>query len=73
MFPKFYPIVPDSGWIARIVPLGVKAVQLRIKDAEVDEIEHMAVSSSSMIIGSRRSISARIMSISARKTSLRPT
>jgi thiamine-phosphate pyrophosphorylase len=39
MFPKFYPIVPDSGWIARIVPLGVKAVQLRIKDAEADEIE----------------------------------
>jgi thiamine-phosphate pyrophosphorylase len=38
MFPKFYPIVPDSGWIARIVPLGVKAVQLRIKDAAPDEI-----------------------------------
>jgi thiamine-phosphate pyrophosphorylase len=40
MFPKFYPIVPDAGWIARIVPLGVKAVQLRIKEAEADEIEH---------------------------------
>lgn len=39
MFPKFYPIVPDAGWIARIVPLGVKAVQLRIKDAAPDEIE----------------------------------
>ncbi len=38
MFPKFYPIVPDADWIARIVPLGVKAVQLRIKEAAPDEI-----------------------------------
>jgi len=29
----FYPIVPDVGWLERIVPLGVKLVQLRIKDA----------------------------------------
>lgn len=29
----FYPIVPDIGWLQRIVPLGVKLVQLRIKDA----------------------------------------
>lgn len=29
----FYPIVPDIGWLERIVPLGVKLVQLRIKDA----------------------------------------
>ncbi len=28
----FYPIVPDAGWVARIVPLGVRTVQLRIKD-----------------------------------------
>jgi thiamine-phosphate pyrophosphorylase len=31
---RFYPIVPDYDWLARIVPLGVKLVQLRIKDAE---------------------------------------
>ncbi|HVZ03378.1 thiamine phosphate synthase [Hyphomicrobium sp.] len=30
---RFYPIVPDIGWLERIVPLGVKFVQLRIKDA----------------------------------------
>lgn len=30
--PRFYPIVPDIAWLARIVPLGVKLVQLRIKD-----------------------------------------
>jgi thiamine-phosphate pyrophosphorylase len=38
MFPRFYPIVPDSAWIGRIAPLGVKAVQLRIKDASQEEI-----------------------------------
>ena len=29
---RFYPIVPDIDWLRRIVPLGVKLVQLRIKD-----------------------------------------
>lgn len=29
----FYLIVDSSDWIARLVPLGVKLVQLRIKDA----------------------------------------
>jgi len=28
----FYPIVPDADWLARIVPLGVRTVQLRVKD-----------------------------------------
>jgi thiamine-phosphate pyrophosphorylase len=35
---RFYPIVPDIGWLERIVPLGVKLVQLRIKDAPRAEI-----------------------------------
>ncbi len=30
---RFYPIVPNSGWLARIVPLGIGTVQLRLKDA----------------------------------------
>jgi thiamine-phosphate pyrophosphorylase len=34
----FYPIVPDIAWLERIVPLGVKLVQLRIKDASRAEI-----------------------------------
>lgn len=34
----FYPIVPDAQWMARIVPLGVRVVQLRIKDANPDEV-----------------------------------
>lgn len=28
---RFYPIVPDADWLARIAPLGVKMVQLRWK------------------------------------------
>lgn len=34
----FYPIVPDIGWLKRIVPLGVRTVQLRLKDASPAEV-----------------------------------
>lgn len=34
----FYPIVPDVGWLKRIVPLGVRTVQLRIKEASSGEV-----------------------------------
>src|SRR5262245_2654946 len=29
----FYPIVPDFAWLQRLVPLGVRTAQLRLKDA----------------------------------------
>jgi thiamine-phosphate pyrophosphorylase len=35
---RFYPVVPNCGWVARLVPAGARLVQLRIKeqpDAEV--------------------------------------
>jgi thiamine-phosphate pyrophosphorylase len=35
---RFYPIVPDVDWLARIVPLGIKTVQLRLKDAPPPEV-----------------------------------
>jgi thiamine-phosphate pyrophosphorylase len=35
----FYPIVPDLAWLRRLVPLGVKTIQLRLKDASGDVIE----------------------------------
>lgn len=35
---RFYPIVPDLAWLERLVPLGVKTAQLRLKDAAPDEI-----------------------------------
>ena len=34
----FYPVLPDLGWIERLVPVGVKTVQLRLKDATPKEI-----------------------------------
>jgi thiamine-phosphate pyrophosphorylase len=30
--PRFYPVFDSAAWVARAVPLGVKLVQLRIKD-----------------------------------------
>ena len=36
----FYPIVPDLAWLERLVPLGVKTVQLRLKDAAPERISH---------------------------------
>jgi thiamine-phosphate pyrophosphorylase len=35
---RFYPIVPDVGWLKRIVPLGIETVQLRIKAASDGEV-----------------------------------
>jgi thiamine-phosphate pyrophosphorylase len=34
----FYPIVPDATWLKRLVPLGVRVIQLRLKDASSAEI-----------------------------------
>ncbi len=28
----FYPILPDTDWLARLLPHGIKTVQLRVKD-----------------------------------------
>lgn len=35
---RFYPIVPDCAWLARIAPLGVGCVQLRIKGERSDVV-----------------------------------
>lgn len=34
----FYPIVPSAAWVARLVPLGVRTIQLRIKDKPAAEV-----------------------------------
>lgn len=31
---RFYPIFDHAGWLERLLPLGIKLVQLRIKDME---------------------------------------
>ncbi|TJZ83922.1 thiamine phosphate synthase [Paracoccus hibiscisoli] len=32
MLPRFYPIFDDAAWLERALPLGVRLVQLRLKD-----------------------------------------
>ena len=36
--PRFYPIFDHVNWLERLVPLGVKLVQLRIKDQPLAEV-----------------------------------
>jgi thiamine-phosphate pyrophosphorylase len=36
MLAKFYPIVPDAAWVERLARLGVKLIQLRMKDAPAE-------------------------------------
>ena len=35
----FYPVVPDVSWLERLVPLGVKTIQLRLKGEPIDEVK----------------------------------
>ncbi|MCF6197879.1 MAG: thiamine phosphate synthase [Hyphomicrobiaceae bacterium] len=39
----FYPVVPDLAWIERLVPLGVKTIQLRLKDAPPKEVKRQII------------------------------
>lgn len=41
----FYPIVPDDTWMRRLVPLGVRTIQLRLKDAAPGEVRRQIRSS----------------------------
>lgn len=34
---RFYPIFPDADWVERMLPLGVRFVQLRVKELGEDE------------------------------------
>lgn len=38
MLPRFYPIFDDVAWLERLFPLGIKLVQLRIKDKPLDVV-----------------------------------
>ncbi|MEM7321306.1 MAG: thiamine phosphate synthase, partial [Pseudomonadota bacterium] len=37
--PRFYPIFDSADWIARALPLGVKLVQLRVKEQPSEVIQ----------------------------------
>jgi thiamine-phosphate pyrophosphorylase len=34
----FYPIVPDVAWLQRLVPVGLRTVQLRLKNASPERV-----------------------------------
>lgn len=38
MLDPFYPVVPDSSWVSKLVPIGTRLIQLRIKDQQEPEI-----------------------------------
>lgn len=38
MLDPFYPVVPASSWVLKLVPIGTKLIQLRIKDQPESEI-----------------------------------
>ena len=39
ILPRFYPIFDSVAWLERALPLGVRLVQLRIKDREADALQ----------------------------------
>jgi thiamine-phosphate pyrophosphorylase len=44
----FYPIVDDVSWLRRLLPVGVKLVQLRIKDRPDEEVREQVVTAKSL-------------------------
>lgn len=36
--PRVYPVVDRAAWVRRLLPLGVRLVQLRVKDRPVEEV-----------------------------------
>jgi len=35
---RFYPIVDSAAWVARLLPCGIKHVQLRVKDRPIEDV-----------------------------------
>lgn len=50
MLDPFYPVVPDSGWVAKLVPVGTKLIQLRIKDQPDVEIRRQVREASEVCV-----------------------
>jgi thiamine-phosphate pyrophosphorylase len=46
----FYPIVPDSAWARRLVPLGVRTLQLRYKGDDISEIRRQIAETRALCI-----------------------
>ena len=48
MMDRFYPIVGDADWIARLVPLGVRLIQLRIKNVSEETVINSIIKSKTL-------------------------
>lgn len=46
--PRVYPIVDSSAWVSRLLPTGVRLIQLRIKDQTPDELRAEIAASKAM-------------------------
>lgn len=51
MLPRFYPVLDSADWIARVLPLGVKLVQLRAKDRPDADLRDQIVRSRDLCRG----------------------
>lgn len=49
----FYPIVPSAEWVERLAPLGVRTMQLRVKEAEPDEVRREIKAALAAVRGTR--------------------
>ena len=47
-FDRFYLIVDDAAWLSRLLPVGVRLVQLRIKDRPAVEVRRQVVLAKSL-------------------------
>ncbi len=47
-FARCYPIVDTSAWLARLLPLGVKLVQLRVKDQAENTVRQEILAAKSL-------------------------
>lgn len=45
ILPRFYPIFDHPDWLDRLLPLGIKLVQIRIKDAPTVELRELLIRS----------------------------
>jgi thiamine-phosphate pyrophosphorylase len=49
--PRVYPIVDSADWVRRLLPLGVKLVQLRVKDRPVEQVRQQIRDSKALCRG----------------------
>lgn len=43
IWPRFYPVLGSVDWIARVLPLGVRLVQLRLKDQPAEVLREQII------------------------------